>query len=91
LFDAGGGFFCRKCLRLGYACQQVTKRWRSIDRAQTIRVRLGGPANLLEPFPARPRCMRRAKYERLRDRALAFQAEGLFVLDRSLDRRLRRN
>jgi hypothetical protein len=88
LFDAGGGFFCRKCLRLGYACQQVTRRWRSIDRAQTIRMRLGGSPSVLEPFPARPRYMRVAKYEAMRRRALASQAEGLAALERSLARRL---
>jgi hypothetical protein len=90
LFDAGKGFFCRRCLRLGYECQQATARWRSIDRAQTIRMRLGGCPSVLEPFPARPRYMRIKKYERLRERALASQAEGLGVLDRSLERRLRR-
>jgi hypothetical protein len=54
LFDAGSGFYCRKCLRLGYACQQVTKRWRPVDRAQSLRMPLGGSANLLERFPEPP-------------------------------------
>ncbi len=49
---------------------------------------LGGSANLLEPFPGRPRYMRRVKYEKLRERALLLQAEGLAVLERSLARRL---
>ncbi len=90
LFDAGGGFFCRKCLRLRYECQLETKRWRAISRAQSIRMRLGGSANVLEPFPERPRYMRQKRYERLRAQALASLAIGLGTLERSLDRRLRK-
>ena len=60
LFDSASGFYCRQCLRLAYACQRATKRWRSIDRAQSIRVRLGS-ANLLDEFPCRPRHMRRKR------------------------------
>jgi hypothetical protein len=77
-----------RCLRLSYESQVATARWRSIDRAQSIRMRLGGSPNVTEPFPERPRYMRRAKYERLREQALALQAEGLGTLNRSLDRRL---
>jgi hypothetical protein len=57
LFDAGAGFYCRRCLRLSYACQLETKRWRPIERAQRIRVTLGGSANVLEAFPPKPRYM----------------------------------
>jgi hypothetical protein len=53
-------------------------------------MRLGGCPSVLEPFPARPRYMRIKKYERLRERALSCQVEGLGVLDRSLERRLRK-
>jgi hypothetical protein len=84
LFDAGAGFCCRRCLGLGYACQHVTKSWRAIDRAQSLRLRLGGTADLRDQFPPRPRYMRRTRYERLRERALASQAEGLAALERSL-------
>ena len=79
------GDYCQRCLGLAYSCQQVTRRWRAIERAQAIRMRLGGSANVLEPFPARPRYMRRKRYECLRERALLLQAEGLEVLDRSLN------
>jgi hypothetical protein len=90
LFDASSGFYCRTCLRLTYACQHVTKSWRLIDRAQAIKVRLGGSANLLDEFPERPRYMPRKRYEILRKTALLLQAEGLGVLDHSLERGLRR-
>ncbi len=90
LFDAGAGFYCRKCLRLRYQSQVVTRHWRAIDRAQSITMRLGGSGNLLDPFPERPRCMRRAKYERLRERARVTQAQGLRTLGVCVARQLRR-
>ena len=50
-----------------YRCQ------RAISRVQKLRMRLGGSANLLEPFPARPRGMHRMTYYRLLDRAMTAQ------------------
>jgi hypothetical protein len=73
LFDAGSGFYCRKCLRLGYACQQVTKRWRPVDRAQSLRMPLGGSAKIRTAVRA----------------GACVQAEGLARLDQRLTRRAR--
>jgi hypothetical protein len=44
-------FASRHCCGLTYASQQESPRHRAISRAQKLRVRLGGSANLLEPFP----------------------------------------
>jgi hypothetical protein len=90
LSDAGSGFFCRQCLRLRYESQMITRSWKRLERARSIRLRLGGSANLCEPFPERPKYMRRTRYELLRNRPLLLQAEGLGVLDRSWERRLKR-
>ena len=47
----GNYFFCRCCHNLSYSCQQESREDRLMRRARNIRCRLGGGANLLEPFP----------------------------------------
>ena len=63
----GGRFLCRLCLRLRYASQYETAGGRARVRAQKLRMRLGGSANLLMPFPFRPKHMQRRTYRRLID------------------------
>ena len=63
----GGRFLCRLCLRLRYASQYETAGGRARVRAQKLRMRLGGSANLLMPFPFRPKHMQRRTYLRLID------------------------
>jgi hypothetical protein len=62
----GGRWGCRHCYRLTYATRQAIPRDRQLLRAQCIRRRLGGSANMLEPFPAKPKGMHRRTYDRLR-------------------------
>ncbi len=57
---------CRHCHELVYPSQRQQAGDRARDRAQKIRMRLGGSANLLLPFPAKPKWMRWRTYERLR-------------------------
>jgi hypothetical protein len=59
-------FACRRCHGLAYASQNQTPHLRLIGKARKVRMRLGGSANLLEPFPDRPKGLHRKTYERLR-------------------------
>jgi hypothetical protein len=75
LYGASELFACRHCYGLAYASQQESTRYRDISRSRKIRMQLGGSANLLDPFPNKPRRMHWRTYQRLRARAAA--AEGL--------------
>jgi hypothetical protein len=59
LYGAGELFACRRCYGLSYASQQQTVLHRGLEQARKIRMRLGGSADLLEPFPAKPKGMHR--------------------------------
>jgi hypothetical protein len=63
---SSGNFACRHCHQISYRSQQETPRDRALHRAQAIRMRLGGSANLMEPFPWKPKGMHSRTYERLR-------------------------
>jgi len=65
LYQAGRVFACRHCSRLTYASQQESAHERGLRKAQTIRMRLGGTANMLEDFPEKPKGMHWRTYERL--------------------------
>jgi hypothetical protein len=71
LYGAGELFACRRCYGLSYASQQQTPLHRGLEQARKIRMRLGGSADLVEPFPARPKGMHRRTFQRLRARAEA--------------------
>jgi hypothetical protein len=75
LYCAGDLFACRRCYRLLYASQQQTPLHRALEQARKIRTRLGGSADLLEPFPAKPKGMHRRTFQRLRARAEASMYE----------------
>ena len=58
----GGRLFaCCHCYHLVYESQRETDN----DRAQTIRMRLGGSGSMAEPFPPRPKGMHWQTYDRL--------------------------
>jgi hypothetical protein len=71
LYGAGELFACRRCYGLSYASQQQTALHRGLGQARKIRMRLGGSADLLEPFPEKPKGMHRGTFLRLRARAEA--------------------
>jgi hypothetical protein len=58
-------FACRHCYRLAYASQQESAHDRGLLKAQGIRMRLGGTANMLDDFPEKPKGMHWRTYERL--------------------------
>jgi hypothetical protein len=63
----GNGIFaCRHCHRLAYSSQRIQTWDRALRRAQAIRQRLGGTANMYDPFPERPRSMHLPTYFELR-------------------------
>lgn len=60
-------FYCRRCHKLVYASTRQSANDRGIQRAQAIRIRLGGSPNLLEMFPPKPKGMHWPTYLRLRE------------------------
>jgi hypothetical protein len=58
-------FACRKCYNLSYATRSYDRIDRSNSRAQTIRLKLGGTASLLDGFPSKPKGMWWTTYLRL--------------------------
>ena len=71
LYAGGDLYACRHCYRLVHASRQESPRFRNISRSRKIRMRLGGSADLCEPFPAKPHGMHRSTYNRLRARGEA--------------------
>jgi hypothetical protein len=61
-----GVFACRQCYGLAYASQLESLQHRGIGKARKIRMRLGGDANILDSFPAKPKRMHWRTYNKLR-------------------------
>lgn len=95
LYGPGCYFLCRHCHDLRYESQRKSSGDRALHRAQEIRRRLGGSANMTLPFPERPKGMHHGTYNRLRwehdiasDRHMEALWEHLDKFHRQLDRRL---
>jgi hypothetical protein len=67
LYGPGRYFLCRHCYDLAYESQRENEMYRALHNAQDIRRRLGGSANMIEPFPERPKGMHHETYRRLRE------------------------
>jgi hypothetical protein len=65
LYGPGRYFLCRHCYDLVYESQRENGMYRALHKAQAIRERLRGSANMMEPFPERPKGMHWSTYNRL--------------------------
>jgi hypothetical protein len=63
LYGPGRYFLCRRCYDLVYESQRDNALYRALHKAQSIRERLGGSANMMEPFPEKPKGMHWKTYE----------------------------
>lgn len=91
LYSVGRYYVCRHCGDLAYSSQREDRGSRTLSRAQKIRKKLGGSANMFEFFPPKPKGMHWRTYERLRSQAGGFEyqsnlhmAEKLRMLERLL-------
>jgi hypothetical protein len=73
----GPAFACRSCRRLNYPSTRQHTRDRAITRAVLLRRKLGGDGSLLEPFPRRPKGMKRKTWWRLFAKARRDEERGL--------------
>ncbi len=61
--------------------------YRALHKAQEIREKLGGSANMMEPFPEKPKGMHWWTYERLRNEHDEAEMEQLLGMKEWLDKR----
>ena len=73
----GPQFACRSCQRLNYPSTRQCTRDRAITRAVQLRRRLGGDGSLLDPFPGRPKGMKRKTWWRLYAQGRRDEQRGL--------------
>ena len=85
--NSGGTYFlCRHCYALTYESRRESPMDRARERAQDIRVRLGGSANLIEPLPPKPKGMHWRTYDRLCNEAVQAELESWLGLQAWLER-----
>ena len=86
VYGRGKYFLCRHCYDLSYQSQREDKKDRALRRARKIRVRLSGSANMLEPFPKRPKGMHLDTYMKLFWKHYEAEMEGLAGMREGLDK-----
>ena len=90
LYGAGELFACRRCYGLAYASQREASYFRDVDKAQKIRIELGGSPNMSEAFPDKPKGMHWQTYERFRRAHDVAEASSITGLMRYIDGQDRR-
>lgn len=88
LYGPGKYFLCRHCYDLTYESQLENAMHRALGKAQAIRERLGGSsaANMMEPFPEKPKGMHWETYWRLREEHDEAEMEQLMGMRAWLDK-----
>ena len=77
-------FACRECHQLAYQSQRETADNRALLRAQNIRKKLGGSANMLEPFPPKPKGIHWYTYWRMTDQHNTFHRLALIGMAKQI-------
>lgn len=67
-------FLCRHCHNLSYESRNEGEIFRKLSKAQDIRLRLGGSANMFSSFPERPKGMHRKTYQWYRMKSLDIES-----------------
>jgi len=67
---------CRLCRNGRYVCELLAPHDRMINKAITLRERLGQKrGGTIAPFPSKPKWMRWHTYQRLRDKGMALERD----------------
>jgi hypothetical protein len=86
LYGPGRYFLCRHCYELVYESQRVSSMDRALRKAQAVRERLGASANMMAPFPEKPKGMHWRTYWRLREEHDEVEMEQLAGMREWLDK-----
>jgi hypothetical protein len=90
LYLKGRYFLCRHCHDLTYTSRQETSRKAALHKCRRIRRRLGGSANLTQPFPQKPKGMHHKTYRRLFEEYVKADEEYTKVINADLERLTKR-
>lgn len=82
----GKYFLCRHCSGLNYQSQHLDYFDRQLSKAQGIRTKLGGSANLAIPFPERPKGMHWKTYRKLQYQAMKGEMSYCQKMDKYFNR-----
>jgi hypothetical protein len=86
LYGPGRYFLCRHCYDLAYQSQRDNAMHRALHKAQAIRERLGGSANMMELFPEKPKGMHWSTYEQLFRKHCEAEMEQLIGIREWIDK-----
>ena len=78
-------FYCRRCSGLLHPSTRQTTRDRAVARAVGIRRGLGASGSLLEPFPLKPKGMRRRAWLKLFSRCERYERKSLVGLATAIE------
>ena len=78
-------FYCRRCSGLLHPSTRQTTRDRAVARAVGIRRGLGASGSLLEPFPIKPKGMRRRAWLKLFSRCEQYERKSLVGLATAIE------